>query len=95
MFEVNDLPSRWKAHFEWKSHPAPAINSKSIVASLYTAVSGDSKWSDLSFSQKITGEIKMKIEIIIRSICNPMQFSTMTYKEQGQLIAESFMMSAI
>ena len=36
----------------------------------YVSVSGDSKWSDLSipFSQKITGEIKIKIEIIIRSI---------------------------
>ena len=61
----------------------------------YTSISGDSKWPDLSFSQKITGDIKTKIEIIIRSICDAMQFSTMTYKEQDQLIADSFVMSAI
>ena len=44
--------------------------------------SGDSTWPDpsISFSQNITGDIKMKIEIIIRSICNAIQFSTMTYK---------------
>ena len=38
----------------------------------YPSVSGDWKWLDLSilFSQRITGAIKIKIEIIIRSICN-------------------------